>query len=698
MALTLTAVPLCRSCVLRHCAKGSTCTRSIVAASQVFAMADAFANYVTLSPSEYQGDPNTCVAGRVVILRGPVELRPQENVAASASQPAAAKGSSKGKKNKGGKAKKGTTPEVRVKSELHLLGGASAAEILFGDAWAGNANDLPNHIELGKVYRIAGSKYIAKPPEYSTSRLPYFIRFEGKFGTQIKIAECSDNPWADAPLFHPLADIENLSRVGGKMQMCIAGLLTYQPGLVDRDTQWGPGRVCNAVLKQGDHDIRFSFWRDSGAKLAAVPVGTIRAYLQVNVVQTGGSWECRATEATQIVECPAEIEAAIRNNTDQNAAATSLTKQVNIEYDTAPSKTTTLSALASIIAAKGSRDMPGVYELHNAAVLGVSAVLGDGSFQMLSCKECFQRVEPGTPPTCAQHPNAGAAPRWIFALELADGETSLQATLYNDAASTLTFLPDGGDVDGHAVKQRIIQGFRAAPWSFRLVLKPDLLKDTNYVEIKRLTHTLTAGGVVETYDHRKSPRAAGFGRPGCPLARCIDVHFDADFGVVRCHGVDAVAVRILVQIEAQVEDVDPDIATPDPTNRGLRVSRKVTCVLNPEDKTRYSLVTSGLVSGVQWLLTAAPGAVFFVTATATTAAVPMAPIEFRALAFMDVAPIGAAIFATHMKEALAHTKTVDVAFTPSRATPQSRKRAIDDTAEEASKPSGTFSKRVSRTT
>ena len=139
---------------------------------RVVAMAD-FASSVTLSPSEYRGDPNTCVAGRVVILRGPIELRPR----VESNQPAAPANASKGKKGKGAKGakgKKGDATEARIKTEVHVLGGDSAAEILFSDAWAENAKDLVKLIELGKVYRFAGAKYIAKPPEYSRASLISF--------------------------------------------------------------------------------------------------------------------------------------------------------------------------------------------------------------------------------------------------------------------------------------------------------------------------------------------------------------------------------------------------------------------------------------------------------------------------------------------------------------------------------------------
>ena len=624
-------------------------------------------------------------------MRGPVSLRQKSDSAAS--QPAATQGSAKGKSGKGSKQRKGGAEEERVKSEIHLLGGDTADEILFGEAWAQNARDLGRHLEQGKVYRIAGAKYVAKSPEYSTSRLEYFIRFEGRFGTQIKIEECTVSPWADAPLFHPLADIATLSRIGNKMQTCIAGMITYQPGLVDRETRYGPGQVCNAVIKQENHDIRCSFWRGQGAALAALPVGTVRAFLQVNVVQSGGSWECRATEATQIVSCLADTEAEIQGATDQESVGTSLTRSCAIDYDTAPAILTTLSALAAIIAPKVQREMHGVYELHNAAVLGVSAVLSDGTFTMKCCSECWGQIDPHAD-NCADHPSAGTANRWIFALELADGDTSLSAMLYNDAAMSLPFLPKDAPATEPRTKQLIIRGFRGAPWSFRLALKQDHLKNCNYVEIKRMTQTITSEGVVETHTPKKGPSVAA-GRPGCPIARCAEVEFDKAFGIVRCRTAEATAVRVVLKIEAHSENVDPDIAVPDPTQLGLRVCRKVSCALDPDDKASYFLSASGVVNSVQWLLTAAAGAVFYVTAKAKTLAIDFRDtIDFRAVAFLDVAPIGVEPFTHHMRNVLAQETGALVEFTPSRATPKGRKRQIDEAAEASTEKSiGVFSKR-----
>ena len=73
---------------------------------------------VLLSPSEYTGEPQTCVVGRVVLLRGPFEIGGAggRGAAASLSQPASA-GRGKGK----GKSKGRNREEPQLKCEVHLI-------------------------------------------------------------------------------------------------------------------------------------------------------------------------------------------------------------------------------------------------------------------------------------------------------------------------------------------------------------------------------------------------------------------------------------------------------------------------------------------------------------------------------------------------------------------------------------------------
>ena len=180
---------------------------------------------VILPPSEFRGTPNTSVAGRIVIRRGPFNLNRREQ--------APTQSVSKGGKGKHGK--RSASSEGNSKTEIHVLGGTDASEVLFGEAWAENASTLAREVELGKLYIISGARYVAKAPEYSTSRLMYYLRFEGRFGTQIKISEWTENPRADIPLHHPLTDIAKLHRVSPRMQVCIAGVVTHQPGTVSRN-------------------------------------------------------------------------------------------------------------------------------------------------------------------------------------------------------------------------------------------------------------------------------------------------------------------------------------------------------------------------------------------------------------------------------------------------------------------------------
>ena len=88
-----------------------------------------------LAPSEFSGDAGTCVVGRVVIMRGPGDVRrttaATDGVASQASQ-GAAKGLSRGKQ-RGKRQVRDDGPQM--KTEVHFLGGASMGEVLYMDAW-----------------------------------------------------------------------------------------------------------------------------------------------------------------------------------------------------------------------------------------------------------------------------------------------------------------------------------------------------------------------------------------------------------------------------------------------------------------------------------------------------------------------------------------------------------------------------------
>ena len=75
-----------------------------------------------LSPTEFQGDASTAVAGRVVLSR----LFIFES-----------KGKSKGKGTK-----KGSPPQQTEKCELHILGGPSVSQILYLEAFGDDARAL----------------------------------------------------------------------------------------------------------------------------------------------------------------------------------------------------------------------------------------------------------------------------------------------------------------------------------------------------------------------------------------------------------------------------------------------------------------------------------------------------------------------------------------------------------------------------
>ena len=134
---------------------------------------------------------------------------------------------------------------------MHLLGGDTVGDVLFLGAWRDTAEQVRRAMELGKVYRVSGGSVVRQSPKYSTSRLPYFLRVVPPLGTKTAAQECTASPWADVPSHHPFADMGSLGKVSDSLQVCAIGVISHQPGILERDTQYGRSGVCNAVIKQG---------------------------------------------------------------------------------------------------------------------------------------------------------------------------------------------------------------------------------------------------------------------------------------------------------------------------------------------------------------------------------------------------------------------------------------------------------------
>ena len=174
----------------------------------------------------------------------------------------------------------------------------------------------------------------------------------------------------------------------------------------------------------------------------------------------------------------------------------SLTQAHRVDFDVAQALPVTVSALAGIIAGKGARELSGVYEVHNGAVIGVSPVMDDGSFQMSSCRECWRHVR-SADAACEACGPVGTEARWIFSLEIADATSSVSAMLYHGTTKLLHFLPKdrpaGHPLDSKEI-QRMLREFRAPLWSLRCVLRAGAMRDMNTLEIKRMEPTISPEG------------------------------------------------------------------------------------------------------------------------------------------------------------------------------------------------------------
>ena len=116
----------------------------------------------------------------------------------------------------------------------------------------------------------------------------------------------------------------------------------------------------------------------------------------------------------------------------------------------------------------------------------------------------------------------------------------------------MPFLPQDEHDDKALLKMRRL--FKGTCWSARVVYKTNSYKNENSLEIKRLAPTLNEEGVISTFNaevYHLAPQVPASGK--CPCADCASVTLDPDFGTIRAGDIEAVAIRVLVQIEVLEE-------------------------------------------------------------------------------------------------------------------------------------------------
>ena len=221
---------------------------------------------------------------------------------------------------------------------------------------------------------------------------------------------------------------------------------------------------------------------------------------------------------------------------------------------------------------------------------------------------------------------------------------------------------------------KIIKGSRSQLWSVRLVFKMQDKRETNYLEIKTMTPTLTPEGVVASF--RLLPAAHAPSINGCPFAKCSSVSFNRGLGVLTVDDISVATVRLLVRVQAPQED--EAVGFLDPENVGFRVCRRVKCCLaHEDDQSIYELKTAGAALAVQWLLTAPGDSCFLVTAKGRGA-----DSAFNVLAYQEAKNVDFAQYMKLMTFHVQHKTNVPVSHGITD-TPTKRLDAVKDVVPEA---------------
>ena len=628
---------------------------------------------LVLPPSEYQGEANTAVAGRVVLCR-------QFNIADIAGT-TSGKGQGKSKGSKKGKAD-------NDKCEVHLLGGGGMQEMLFIEAWGASAETFRALATLGALIRIENAKVVPQRPKYSTSKLQYYLRIQNPIGvvTRVQTLDAGE-PWASIPQHHPFVDVGAMRKVPEDLQCCVLAVVTYQPGAVHRMTSYGESQVCNALLRLKDTTIRTSFWRQAAASIATFPVGSKVALYQVTVKKIAArEWELRATHSTRVEACPLDLEAGLEASTDLSTEAVyNLTQEHTTDYETVNATVVNVGSLVSLLMPHHMRDLAGVYELHSLNVLGISAVLNNGSFCMRCCSRCKKQVEEGaTACPNPEHDGQLITMRWIGKITFGDGTGTAEAVMYHDALAGTELFPESEArpiTDAEVLLS--LRKLRSHLWSARVVYNRNEVKQENSLEVKLLTPTFTFEGLLASWSGSALPEVCG--NSTCPFASCAEVVFDTDLGVTMVQTKETTNVRLLVRVLKELEDEDS--ATGD-GDTGLRVTRRIVCAADKSATTVYKLTVAGLSRSVQWLLRATADSLWMVLASKRGA-----DDTFVAIAYEEVTKYPASFFEKYI--ALTYQRPQGpVLVMGSTDTPLKRRKLIDDAMPRGEPSAGNFATRL----
>ncbi|CAE7465217.1 unnamed protein product, partial [Symbiodinium sp. CCMP2592] len=511
-----------------------------------------------LKPSEYQGLKGTAVAGRVVIMTTntvPIKQR---------VSPAAAPSKGKGKT----KANKEAQPQASQKTELHLAGSDSVNEVVFIDAWADASDRI---CERCKHATALVDLPFALPPSN-----------QGHDRIQVLVQKLESLPWGEAPPHHPLVSLDSLARVKDKQQVCVAAQVAENPGSTERDVQnQGRQNVCNAVLQQGGTRVRCAFWRGFADQFATREPGTCLLLLQVQVEKKKeGSWELGSLRATQILDCPVELEAKIRGNLKEASECRMLTQVPGRNWKECEAVSSSLSSLVAAIVPGHLRKLSTVFRISGLQIMGLSSVRSDSDDWA--------------------HPDATQENRLALRAIFVDSDCQCSMVLYHDTIAANVDL--GQEFSGRDT--------------------PELRTKNEYQQIMELEcrhlepflnfHAASSDLLPHML---KLPRCSVGG--GCPVAPLREVTRDADLGMLTVHKIDASSVRALVMFNDVDMADDESLQQEMNTTSAMRVKQWVDCCLSGpapfqtgDAPFRCKIRAAGPSSAVRWLLRGRKGDVF----------------------------------------------------------------------------------------
>ena len=450
--------------------------------------------------------------------------------------------------------------------ECHLLTGTQPGDVVFIEAWTGQAEKVSSRSD-GDVVKITNPniKTLGEKAKYQASNIQVYISVAQ--ATTIEKVPVSDIP-KGMPIRHmPTCSLEMMNTLKKKVHQIAT------TGIVQDIT------MCTAASGPKHHIVlvdkvsaRLSVWEDAARSIQTIKKGDV--ILASRLQASGGKEDTTELQTSKYttfeVLTGANADVIKKRNPDPAAARTiSYDYQIRTDYATVETEISNLANMQCILVPGLMRDIPIVYEVQHCLVRCFEPLGGNEFPYYMGCPECKKTCSE----QCPTH-NLPAEPMFLGSFSIADNYSEIAAKAIGDVcASVLNTKAKSAIPNAEGMTPQLdaaLEKVMAVPMVMRFVVTKYPEKQRNQFELvhAKIAFDPDTGNAILALN---ALRVAPVSVPGVPPVTLESLQLRDDTILVMGSAVGS------VQIFVSVVDKGTEAGCVEQDGNLARVTRTVMC-------------------------------------------------------------------------------------------------------------------------